>query len=280
MNQNHRLFREFPITDRVLISCGEVPVPYHIYNGRNIFIGGTADFGAVQRLLADEAVVPLRTADGAACMGMWLCVFDDANLGPHHELQISFFVAERNEPIPAHPLGLLAALILRSDVKVLCHGLSNNTPNVVAYNREVLSLDAHLSSSRIDVASNGVISFDVRAGDSDAMLVSGVLAPTRYTTWRAGWDLVSLIGFSRLWRVNRQPWTPLRVVNTRRMGVPENLAAETYTAYSANRLRYFNASQDVLNLHAASYAEIGFQPRFVQSIEGFKLVYMQPRALA
>lgn len=270
----HPLFAHLPLSGQVPTSQGPEPVPYHVYTGRAVFVGGTADLPAVTDLLAGEDVTVLRTADGGACMGVWICAFDDASLGPHHELQLSFFLADRSDAVPDRPLAILEALVARPDVRMLCHGLWNDTPRVVAYNREVLSLDAHLSSSTIAFGADGGVSFDVRTADGGA-LVSGALAPAGRTSMRVGREMVGGVGLGRLWRFSRQPWTTLRVVNTRRDGVPENLEAVTCTA-SDSRIRYLDATRDVLELGAPRYADLGFRPRFVQYMDDFTFVYQVP----
>ncbi len=141
--KDHQLFKQFPIQSTVQISTGAAPSPYQVYDGFGLFIGGTADLAAVKQLLKDENVTPIQTSDGKALMGIWVCNFTNASLGPHHELQFSFFVSRQQmAPIAPHPFNAFA-LITHQEVQMMCHGLWNNTPNVFAYNREILSLNAH-----------------------------------------------------------------------------------------------------------------------------------------
>ncbi len=44
--RQHELFKRYPIDGAATISTGEVPTPYHIYDGYGAFIGGTADLAA------------------------------------------------------------------------------------------------------------------------------------------------------------------------------------------------------------------------------------------
>lgn len=70
-------------------------------------------------------------------MAVWMCDFTDANLGPHHELQISLFATSR--PIPRlkpHPFAIFRALTMIAEARMVCHGLWNNTHRVVRYNAE------------------------------------------------------------------------------------------------------------------------------------------------
>jgi hypothetical protein len=146
----HALFKRFPLNGSAHLTTGEAPTPYHIYDGYGAFIGGTADFDAVRHLIKNEQVTPARNAAGQGLMGVWVCDFAEASLGPHHELQFSIFVTRGvAPPVSSHPLGLLAAMLTRPDMQMMCHGLWNNTPTVVTYNREVLSLNARLAESAI-----------------------------------------------------------------------------------------------------------------------------------
>ena len=104
--KDHALFKRYPLHGTAQLSTGEVPMPYHIYRGYGLFIGGTASLPEVRDLLRDEAVTPTQNADGQALMGVWVCDFTDASPGPHHELQLSIFVSPTNSaPISSHPLG-------------------------------------------------------------------------------------------------------------------------------------------------------------------------------
>ncbi|QLQ05920.1 MAG: hypothetical protein HZY76_07535 [Anaerolineae bacterium] len=53
------LFDKFPLRDQVTLSCGPLPQPYHIYDGRGLLIGGLADLAAARSLLAAQNVVPV-----------------------------------------------------------------------------------------------------------------------------------------------------------------------------------------------------------------------------
>lgn len=274
--RDHALFQRYPLTGNVALSTGEAPAPYHIYAGAGVFIGGTADLAAVERLLAPEHLRPLRTTAGQALMGVWVCDFREASLGPHHELQLSLFVAPGPvAPLPAHPLSLLTAMLTHPDLHMLCHGLWNNSPVVVAYNRERLSLNARLTDSRIGPAGRGLAFEFVDAADRTA-IAHGALGPGR-AGLRATLALGAQIGFGRAQRLNQQPWVPMRVVNPVGVRLPRNAVAEAFTKNDANAVRYWDPRTDALTISAAPYAALGFTPRFVQLMTGFKFVYLDPR---
>lgn len=66
-----------------------------IYDGSMVFLGGTADAAVVSALLSNERLVPLLEANDRALTAVWVCDFTKANLGPHHELQLSLFATFR-----------------------------------------------------------------------------------------------------------------------------------------------------------------------------------------
>ena len=147
--KDHPLFKLHP-SSTALISVGEVPTPYQIYAGYGTFIGGFAELKVVRQFLKDESVVPVQNDEGKALMGLWVCDFTDASLDPHHELQISFLTSRTEiQPLPSYPLSVLIAMLTHPEIEMLCHGLWNNTSKVVAFNRELLSLNARLSTGKI-----------------------------------------------------------------------------------------------------------------------------------
>jgi hypothetical protein len=272
----HPLFRAFPRTGEAHTSRGPLPTPYHIYDGYGVFIGGVADFAAVQQLLAHEEVTPVRTTTGQALMGLWLCDFSEANLGPHHELQFSIFVARQPiTDLPSHPLALLKIMLTRPDVQMLCHGLWNNTADVVTYNRELLSLNARLSSSTL-VRNRQVLTFAVQDAETDAPLCRGALSHPMQASLVATWQFVQQLGFVQSWQATQRSWISMGVVNPVGVVLPHNAVAQAHTKNDANRIRLFRADDDVLTIQHPTYAALDFQPHFVQHMDGFKFVYLMP----
>lgn len=271
------LFRAFPLTGTRTLTTGDVTVPYHIYDGYGAFVGGTADLHAVRSLLAAEEVHPLPVGSGRALLGLWLCDFVEANLGPHTELQVSCFVTRRPAPpIAPHPLATLTTLLTRPDVDMFCHGLWNNTPAVVAYNRELLSLNARLCTSRIARTDTALTCHFAEAETGAPLLDAALHSPVR-PSLRATLGLAGQLGWGRAMRLGRQPWIGVKVVNPRGVVLDTNAAAQTYNHNAANRVRFFNPARDHLHLAAAPYADLDFQPTVVQHMDGFQFVYGEPQ---
>lgn len=276
--REHALFQRYPLEQSARISVGLVPVPYHVYDGQGLFIGGTADLDAARALLAKEQVTPVATTGGRALMGVWIFEFTDASLGPHHELQFSIFAsADDCPPAPAHRLGLIEVMLTRPEVKMLCHGLWNSTPNVVAYNRELLGLDARLSRSRIDRDSRE-FSFSVTDAETNAMLLEGSMARPQRPSMHANFALLAKIGFGRLAALAREPWIGTEILNPVGAVVPRNAAAESFTKADHTAIRYFDASESRLVFGESIYRSLGFTPQFSQSMCRFKFVYLCPQS--
>jgi hypothetical protein len=276
-SHDHPLFQRYPLNGQARLSIGEVPTPYHIYAGYGAFIGGTADFALVQRLLKNEQVVPVQTAHGRALLGIWVCNFTDASLGPHTELQFSVFVAQhRLSDLSAHPLGLLAGMLTRLDVQMLCHGLWNNTPTVIAYNRELLSLDARLAESQM-VRDGHRFRFVFRDAASDAPIFSGELSQPGRASLRATLALGAQIGFGRARALAQAPWVGMQILNPLGVSLPHNAVAEAYSKNDVNAVRYWNPRADSIQFGDGPYARLQFTPHFIQHMDGFKFVYLNPR---
>jgi hypothetical protein len=123
-NKQHPLFESYPLNSDRGISVGRVPTPYHTYGGQGTFIGGTADLEAVSRILAQEQLHPIQTANGRAIMGIWAVDFTEASLGPHNELQFSILVSHQpSGPLEDHPLTLLKALATNPAARMFCYRL-------------------------------------------------------------------------------------------------------------------------------------------------------------
>lgn len=274
--RTQRLFQEHPLNGTVDLSTGPAPTPYHIYDGYGLFIGGTADLTAVQQLLQPEQVSPVQTVAGQALLGIWICDFTDASLGPHHELQFSIFVSR--QPVRAvadHPLSLLAAMLTRPDVQMLCHGLWNNSPTVVAYNRELLSLNARLLQSTI-TRSPQQVRFDLGDATSGAPLLTGHVERPQQPSWQASFALLGQLGLRQTIRLTRQPWVPMTIVNPLGVKLAHNGVAQAMTKNAVNNVRYFDPATATLTLGNSPYRDLAFTPHFVQYMDGFKFVYLQP----
>src|SRR5262249_52845383 len=155
-------------------------------------------------------------------MGIWVCNFTDANLGPHHELQFSFFTSRGEIETSSHRLNLLK-LMMNPEIQMLCHGLWNSTAEAVAYNRELLSLNSRIAKSRIKNDAN-LFEFEIEDGSNGEPVLSGRLANLNKPTFGASWDLLMRLGFMRIWKIARQPWVNLQILNPTGVVLGQNAA--------------------------------------------------------
>jgi hypothetical protein len=277
--REHALFRQYPLRGRVRLSLGEAPTPYHVYDGHGVFVGGSADLRAARSLLATEQVQPVSTRNGRALMGVWVFDFGDASLGPHHELQLSLFVSRAPvAPLPSHRWALLQAMLTRPEVLMLCHGLWNSTPLAVAYNRERLALGARLSDSRIERRPDGALVFEVNDRLRGRALVEGELQRAHRPCPAASLALALRVGVRPLLAAARQPWLHVPVLNPVGLRMTRNAQADSFTKVGSAVARRFDPSRDSLHIHHETYGALDFRPYFFQTMQGFKFVYLDPRA--
>ena len=95
------LFRAFPLGGSRSTSLGNQPVPYHVYDGEVVLMGGSVEASAARSLLAGQSVDLVLDPLGRALACIWVCEFTQASLGPHCELQLSLAVTRpegRSDP--------------------------------------------------------------------------------------------------------------------------------------------------------------------------------------
>jgi hypothetical protein len=278
MSRNHPLFTQFPLNGSALTSAGRVSTPYHVYDGYGVFIGGTADLAATRELLRMEEVAPIATRDGRTPMGIWICNFTEASLGPHHELQFSFFADDRSLiRVKSHPFGLLAHMT-SPRARMICHGLWNNTQNAVAYNRELLTLNSRLAQSHIQFE-QGDLTFTFWDERNRQPVLSGTLFDLDKASLRASWNVMRQVGFRHSLALARRPWMNLQILNPVGVCLNRNAAAQSFTKNDLNRVRYFTEQTDTLEFGHTPYSRLNFRPQFVQYMKGFKFVYLQPEEM-
>ncbi|MBL8132975.1 MAG: hypothetical protein JNL42_14035 [Anaerolineae bacterium] len=279
----HLLFSRYPLDGVVRIGSTDAPTPYHIYDGSMLFIGGTADGTRARELLRGERLTPILDDQGSALMALWVCNFTAASLDPHHELQCSIFASPQPEPpVKAHPFAIFRLLALNPRAVMVCHGLWNNTPLVVQYNRSHLGLNAHLCASRISVteaAEEGRMQFGFDDFEGGGCIAEGdILIPGRQGR-RILLDLLRHVGVGGTLNAARSPFIHVPVANAITPDLPENRVAHTYAVNDSQVLRYYDGSQDHLAIHHPLYAALRFRPAFVQQAEGVRFVYLRPEAM-
>jgi hypothetical protein len=281
MRSEHALFTKYPLDSTVVIDGEELSSPYHIYDGELLLIGGRADAAVAAELLAGERLAPVLDSEGNALMALWVADFTEANLGPHHELQISLFAAPAPQPPAArHPFAIHRLLTLNPDVCMVCHGLWNNTQRVVRYNQAHLGLDARLSASRIDLdAGAGRLAFQVSDAESGQAVAEGAVAVPARQPPADLWRMARHLGWRGMAQAARTPFIHVPVVNTRSRYAGDNAVAHTYTRSDRQVIRLVGAA-DRVAIHGERYAPLAFRPDFVQHSKGIRFVYLRPQPYA
>ena len=272
---SHPLFKTYPLDGQAEIATGPVPIPYHTYDGHGLLIGGTATFDSVTALLQNEQVVPIRTQTGPVPMGIWVVDFTQASLGPHLELQLSFLVSHQpSPPVKDHPLVLLKALFINPEARIFCWRLWNDTETAVAYNRELLGLNAEQTVGAID-RWQGQTQFRF-TDNSGALLFAGQIHKAPRTPPSVGWSLLRLLGLRHTIRASSQPYLAARVVNPISDVIPYNGDGQTYLAADTPVVRFFDAAVDEIVFGQTEARQLDFHPGFVEQFAPFRFVYLAP----
>lgn len=273
------MFDTFPLDGERMLSSGErVSTPYHIYDGSILLIGGTADLKAATALLKADALIPISTASGRALIAIWMCDFTRANLGAHHELQISIFVSQHAiEPLRDNRFAILEAMTIHPEIYMMCHGLWNDTATVVAYNRELLGLNASLISTRIEDR-DGTRRFHVEQAGKD--ILSGQVLLQQRQAPGAAVALLRAFSLGDFMRISAMRWLSVRVANSISEASSENCLAWAHAAGSKRMIRPYRPRNDHLDFGDTPYRNLDFQPDFVYQLEGCNFVYLMPERLS
>jgi len=275
-NREHDLFKQYPLTGRVRSSGTLVPVPYHVYDGNATFVGGTASLDEVQQLLRNDPLYPIRTTKGRAIIGIWICDFTEASLGPHNELQVSLFVSRQEmKPVPNHPFILLRELVLNPEVRMLVHGLWNNSQTVINYNNDVLALGARSIRGGVEYTSR-TMNFLFNDGAQGNLIASGRFQIPLMTPITASLSLTQVMGIGGMMRMATQPYLSSQAMNRISGDMPINMTSQTYTAPDKVILEGYNKKKHKIDFNQHPYDNLQFRPKFVEHMLGFKFVYLNP----
>jgi hypothetical protein len=269
----HPLFRAFPITRTVAVSAGNLPSPYHVYDGHGLLICGHARADTVAAAFAGQDVFPVLTRSGRAVMGLFVCSFTDASLGPHLELQAVALCAPRSDTrVSDDPTAMLAALASRTDRALFSLNLWNDTAPVVAYKTECLGLDAALASGKVALGKRLAFAFHDAQG---LALATGEVSVKPLSDLSAIWGLMRQIGLHQTMRLARQPFARSHLVNRKTPVLPRNGRVQTITAADQRVVTRFDGKRDRLVL-SGPLAAYGFQALCSEHISPLRLVCLHP----
>jgi hypothetical protein len=167
--------------------------------------------------------------------------------------------------------------MMRADVRMMCHGLWNNTARVVAYNRELLGLNAQPAKGIIQTdPQTGALTFGFSTDENNELIFKGRVRQMQRPSYRVDFDLMRLLGLKTIQRLAVQPWIAIQVMNPVGKVIPHNAEAQAYTKNESNALRFFDLASDALEFGDNAYRALQFGPQFVQQMSGFKFVYLNP----
>lgn len=273
----HHIFRANPITGTVKTSAGDLPTPYHIYDAHAVYIGGTANLARVKAILQNEQAAPLQTQSGKALMAVWAVDEHLASHGPHTELQFSIYVTPQPiAPLPDEPFAILKALLANKGVCQMCHGLWNNTREVVAYNHEILGLTPRLSKTEFSRI-GGRVQFAFTDAEDGAALARGNVREMARPPMDATREMFRSFGLMGALRAASVKIVSVGVMNTVNPALPRNAIAKTFVANDGIVTQLFDPAQDSLEISHPLYGSLGFEPNYIQHMRGMKMVYLNPQ---
>lgn len=273
---SHPVFQQVPVSKEVPLSTGVASSPYVIYDGYALLAGGTCDLYAARDLLTDQLLSPIATPDGRALMAMWVVDATHATLGPHKELQFSLFVTRGEQKVvTAHTLTTLG-MIVNGEASLLCRGLWNDTPRVIAYNREHLGLPAAMATGNVilDPLLKRT-SFEFR-DERGELLVRGRVKLDAATSFGMFAPMIESLGMQGLWRAFTQPYISATVINPISEWAPVHRAAATFAAATHNIVQAYDLHSDTIAIMAEPWSRLQFRPQFLEHLHGFKFVYLDP----
>jgi hypothetical protein len=282
LNKSQDLFKKYPLRSLPGLPGGGAPVPYHVYNGTVLLIGGTASLAAVRGLLEDQSLEPVHTTRGEALISLWVCNFTQSSLGSHKVLHASISVAlDPCPPVEPQPLALLGTILKVPQVGMYCQRTWTDEARVALYQSALLGLDVRLAQgeSSHDPAGRSVEFefWDVSDGET---LLSGRVRQRAYTTPRPALALLSKLGLSGFLQVSRQPKFAIRVVSPCMEARSAGGLSGRISLVNWQRRRavtqFFDLHSDRLFLSRDVYPGVEFRPQFVERLEGFKMVYLPP----
>jgi hypothetical protein len=179
-------------------------------------------------------------------------------------------------PLPDEPLAILKALLGNTGVCQMCHGLWNNTREVVAYNHEILGLTPRLSKTEF-TRIGGRVQFSFTDAEDGALLARGNVREMARPPMNATSEMFRSFGLMGALRAASAKVVSVGVMNLVNPALPRNAIAKTFAANEGVVTQLFDPAQDSLEIAHPLYASLGFEPKFIQHMRGMKMVYLEPK---
>ena len=273
----HPLFWRFPIAGTVAVAGGELPQPYHVYNGHSLLITGHGAAGVVTRAFAGQDVFPVLTGAGRAAMGLFMAEARDASLGPHLHLQVMALCAPTpGQTIAGDATAVLAAMVMQPDLGLFNLQQWSDSAAVVAFRSGHLGQDTAGATGQVTLDKR--LRFSFRDADG-APLATADLRQTLLSNLGATLALIRRMGLHPVLRMARQPFALTHLVTRKTALVPRNLGARSITAADRRVITRFDPKRDRMTL-SGPLAAYDFQPLCLEHTTPYRCVHLAPGAPA
>ena len=74
----------------------------------------------------------------------------------------------------------------------------------------------------------------------------------------------------------RQPWVTMQVINPTRVVLSHNATKKALTKNNKDVVNFFDKGNNILTFTDPEIGNLDFVPQFIQSMEGFKFVFLAP----
>jgi hypothetical protein len=269
------LFRAYPVGGYRSTSCGLLPVPYHVYDGEALLLGLRMDGNAASGMVAGAGLHPVVDRKGRALACLWVCQFTQAGIGPHCELQLS--LAVRRETVP--PVGdgafeLLRLIVLDPTLRLYSAALWNDTPAAVAYNRELLGLDARFCLAHFSRGEEGgFVSFRFE-DQKENLIFQGDVAPAREQPIWDAFLAERALGKDGNQRLAAVPWLGAQVMAPAGVLFPQPCEAQAFLQAEKTILTRYSSADAHLHFDSALSAGLDLRPDFIEYFHRFRFVYL------
>jgi hypothetical protein len=271
------LFRLFPPGGSRSTSLGKQTVPYHVYDGEALLIGGWVEAGTARDLLAGQSVELVLDRQGRALACLWVCEFTQSNLGEHRQLQLSLAVTrEAVAPVRNGPFELVRLILLEPGLRLFSAAFWNDTPVAAAYNRELLGLDAQLCRGHFSRGEeSGFVSCRIENMDEQLVFQADIAPPSSQSFWDG---LVVERGLGRLGmrKLTASPWLAAQVMAPGGKRFLEPCEAQVYLQARSAVLSRFSTDDARLDFGPAFPVGLDFRPAFLEHFLGCEFVYLLP----
>ena len=267
-NREDPLFKQFPQNYEFSLKNGEkVLLPFHIYKGQSVFLGGYADLKILTEYLKPHHVVPAPLSANLGLIGVYIINYMDTVIGPYHEIFVMVAIRQNHSPMPdlmKTYFGLLStyAPFLKTllgteseNIGFFAWKLWVDTDIALRVGHEVWGYPKSIANIDVDIKSH---STRFQVGDQNGMILAGGFK--RYL------PLVHIFPL----RMDFYSTTPRDIQQTTGRALVNGRFSLHYVG--GNDHFEFNSQ----NSWGKIFRDVQFQPLFWQHIENLRSVVLMP----